>query len=227
VQAATDGRAGAAVERAERASALAPWSPELRGLAADLVLQTPPRDAALREAQAILEQAVRRHPGRVELWHRLAAVYAERVEDAAGPELELARQAFARAASLAPNHGLILREWARLDLRTGALEAAEAKLQRALQLDATDLEAWLMLARFYQERALPFPAMNAYRQAAELAPDSVTAQLGLARSLQALGDPRSARRAAEQARRLDPANQEAAELVRSLEQAAAEREPGG
>jgi len=212
-----------ALAKAHEAVQIFPWSARYRALAAEVALEGGPsegtrRARAVDAAEAILADATRRHPLRVELWTSLGRVYAERVAVAGGDDLSRAHAAFSRAAGLAPNHGVVLREWARVDLATGAWEPAEAKLRRAIELDATDLAAWLLLGGLYEERDQPFPAMNTYRQATRMAPGSMAARLGLARNLQVLGDVEAARRAVEQALELDPKSEDARRLASALEQ---------
>lgn len=222
VHASEASRRGDAIRWSRDAIELWPGAPWYWALAAETMMQAAPGvetvpEENLSQAAGILEKSLQRHPLRLDLWVRLGRVYADWGVDFDAEKLQLAHRAFERAVELAPNHGTVFHQWAQIDLRTGAWEPAAAKLHRAVDLDITNLVAWLQLAALYEDHERPREAMMAYRQAALLAPSSVDAQLGLARTLIDLRDPDSARRAVEEALRRDPENEEAERLRAALE----------
>ncbi len=73
-----------------------------------------------------------------------------------------------------------------VDAGEGDLEARV--LRKRLALDASDLDARILLARLYSRKGLPDLALEHYRLAAALFPDSVVVTLSLAKMLREMGE---------------------------------------
>lgn len=211
-----------AIAWSRQAVELWPRDPWYWALASETLMHAAPSTETVPEenlsrAAAILEAGLEEHPLRLDLWVKLGRVYRDWGVDFDAEKIQQAHRAFEQAVELAPNRGSVYQEWAQIDLHTGAWGPAAAKLHRAVDLDITNLAAWLQLAVLYEEHKRPYEAMIAYRQAARLSPSSVDTQLGLCRTLLELREPDSALRAVEEAIRLDPGNEEARRLRSEIE----------
>ena len=89
-----------------------------------------------------------------------------------------------------------------IDAGEGDLEARA--LRQRLASNADDLDARILLARLYSSRGLPDLAIEHYRMAAARFPDSVAAALGLAKTLQGMGETEEALKAVAESLKSQP-----------------------
>ncbi len=93
----------------------------------------------------------------------------------------------ARATALTPVSAVMQRQIQNaIDAGEGDMEARG--LRQRLATNADDLDARIRLARLYSSRGLPDLAIEHYRMAAARFPDSVAAALGLAKTLDGMGE---------------------------------------
>jgi tetratricopeptide (TPR) repeat protein len=218
------GEWSAAVEAAEESVKYFPVEPVYRQQLGWLHLQLakaggPDALEHLAAAQRALEEAVALRPGDYLLaaalaeFHGLAALRFDR------RHLAAAEAAWRTVTTLAPNHGSHFLNWGRLRLQAGDSDGAMPLLRKAVDLDATDAEAWLLLADLELQRQQPASALVMYRQAAKHAPGRPGPLVGLARVYWLLGQPEAARQAVLQALELDPQNAAAMTLREQFSEA--------
>ncbi len=117
---------------------------------------------------------------------------------------------------MAPNHGFLYLAWGRLRLQAGDPDGAGPLLRKAVDLDTTDAEAWLLLAGLEMQQRRPASALIMYRQAAQYAPERLEPILGVARAYWLLGQPEVARRTVNEALELAPGNAVALALLKEF-----------
>jgi Flp pilus assembly protein TadD len=125
-------------------------------------------------------------------------------------DLARAREAFERAAELAPDFAPT---WSKLGLlrylhqdRPGAIAA----YQKAVALDAQNFEAWMGLGIASIEAGDAAGGVDAFTRASEIEPKNPMAWTGLGTSLWMRGDAEAAGKALERALEIDPENARAA-----------------
>ncbi len=99
-----------------------------------------------------------------------------------------AEKAFLHALELAPNHPLVLVNYATMLRKTGRLDAALGALQRAVDTAPDFAKAWTELGVTALEAGHPQQALVALKRAVELQPDSVLAWHGLGNASRATED---------------------------------------
>ncbi len=167
----------------------------------------------LAAAEQLLEGALAQRPGSFRLAKTLAEFYSTAALRFDRRHLRSAEDAWKRATELAPNHGFLYRAWGRLRLQAGNQDGAGPLLQKAVDLDTTDAEAWLLLAGLELEQQRPASALVMYRQAAAHAPGRSEPLLGVARAYWLLGQPEVARRTVNEVLELAPGNTAALALA--------------
>ena len=165
----------------------------------------------LISAEQLLEEALAQRPDDFRLATTLAEFQSAAALHFDRRHLSSAEAAWTRATALAPNHGILFSGWGRLRLQAGDPDGALPLLRRAVDLDTTDAEAWLLLAGLELEKRRPASALVMYRQAARHAPERPEPILGVARAYWLLGQPEVARRTVAEALELAP--QDAAALA--------------
>jgi tetratricopeptide (TPR) repeat protein len=83
---------------------------------------------------------------------------------------------------------------ARMAMRDGAVDVAESRVRRAIELDATNPSAWNNLAAVLEAQGRQNEAADAYAEAVRLDPDSIGRRFTLARVYQRLGRDQEAAR---------------------------------
>lgn len=179
----------------------------------------------LGAAEQLLEEALAQRPGSFRLAKTLAEFHSTAALRFDRRHLRSAEDAWKRATELAPNHGFLYRAWGRLRLQAGNQDAAGPLLSKAVDLDTTDAEAWLLLAGLEFERQRPASALIMYRQAAMHAPERSEPLLGVARAYWLLGQPEVAWRTVTEVLELAPQN--AAALALAEEFSASSGSPPG
>jgi tetratricopeptide (TPR) repeat protein len=154
-------------------------------------LEADQRSAQMRTARTILERAGALDPGNPDHPRNLASSYRmdarSRDEDQARAVLlQGADRAYARAISLSPRLPSLWIEWANVDVERRRFTDAVAKLDRALALDESQFDAWLLRghALLFDRDALK--ALAAYDRALTLKPSDVAASRGRAIALASL-----------------------------------------
>ncbi len=132
-------------------------------------------------ARQALETALRLRPGAADDHLQLGVLLAP-------DDPHHARQEFARAAALAPRNPVVRREFSRFLLTTQDAREAEAQARQAVQLDAQDEFAALMLARALVAQNRWNEALPYLEQAARLAPNDPVPYQDLARAYRHAND---------------------------------------
>ena len=120
-----------------------------------------------------------------------------------------AEQAFLRALELAPNHPLILVNYATMLRKAGRLDAALAVLRRATGMAPDFAKAWSELGNTALRAGHLQQALVALKRAVALQPDLVLAWHGLGSASRATGDLDAAESAFQRVMELDPQQQSA------------------
>ncbi len=163
-----------AVERFDRALGLAPaYVPALVGRGEALLAQ-----AQGAEALASFEAALAADPSLTEVRRRIDVLRLRTLQDevaaaqrAAGAgDLEGARAAYERAVAASPESGFLYRELAIVEQRQGSIDKALEHAQRAIQLDASDARAFVLVGEIHEARGDLDGAIAAYRAARAIDP---------------------------------------------------------
>ena len=155
----------AAIERDSR------YVPAWRGLASAELAQE-----RLAEATAALERVVALDPSRAADRTRLELLKVKQVQQLADAgrrarqagRLDAAADAYTRVLALSPASPLIMRELALVELAAGKEADAEARVRRALQLDATDADTHAALGQVLARRGKLQEAATVYARAASI-----------------------------------------------------------
>ena len=167
---------GAAAAAFDAALAAAPrYAPALVGLGQAMLGLGLSADAL-----AAFEAAVAADPTLPDLGRRVDLLRFRVLQDVidegrraqATGRLEEARVAYLRAIESSPDTAFLHRELGEVERRQGDLEAALGHLQRATELDASDVEAAAALGAVFEERGEYEAAVEAYQRAAGLGPDA-------------------------------------------------------
>lgn len=161
---------------------------------------------AFAAAQRTLEEAVGRRPDDYLLAQALAEFHTAAAFRSDRRHLAPAEEAWQEAIRLAPNHGILYKAWGKLRLQAGDSDGAASLLRKAVDLDTSDAEAWLLLADLDLQRQRVTDALVEYRNAAKYSPDRPEPLVGLARVYWLLGQPEAAREALQEALARDPVN---------------------
>ena len=105
---------------------------------------------------------------------RISLVEARRAADAG--RLEEARRAYERATAESPESGFLYRELAGIARRQGDLDGALGHLRRAVDLDAADARAWVLIGEILEARGDMEGAATAYGRAADIEPGAAAAE---------------------------------------------------
>lgn len=213
-----EGKWSDAIAAGEQSVAAFPEDPGHRQILGWLHLQSalvagPNTPFHLNSAERLLEEALAQRPGDFRLAITLAEFQSAAALHFDRHHLNAAEAAWTRATALAPNHGFLYLAWGRLRLQAGDPDGASPLLQKAVDLDTTDAEAWLLLAGLELQQRRPASALVMYRQAAQNAPERLDPILGVARAYWLLGQPEVARRTVSQALELAPGNASALALL--------------
>ena len=139
-----------------------------------LLVQTYLRQNEGPAALSRLKRHVREHPKSAPLTYFLGQFL-----ETAGNRPE-ARSAYEAAAGLQPNYLPANLALARLDLAEGRTDEARRTLQRILDSDKSEFEAWFLLGRIEESSKRIPAATEAYRKAVDLKPGSAPALNNLA-----------------------------------------------
>jgi tetratricopeptide (TPR) repeat protein len=131
-----------------------------------------------RDAIGAMERALEIDPSRDALRSRLELLRFKEVQTliASGQRarqagrVDEARQALERALTLSPSSAVILRELGAVETAQGSLDAAEAHIRRALEIDQNDAESHAALGALLERREQYREASVAYGRAAAIDP---------------------------------------------------------
>ena len=130
------------------------------------------RDSGLDAALPLLARAVAADPVSPLTHARLAEAQAQKYRATLDPVwLDHARQSLDDARQLNPDLPLVWLVSGRIHEYTGFYEEAGSDLERALQIDSRDGDAWRRLGEVYQENNRFPEAVAAYRKAIDAQPD--------------------------------------------------------
>ncbi len=227
MQLAAEGKWSEAIAVGERAMACFPADPAHRQYLSWLHLQSalvggPNSQEHLSSGERLLEEAIAQRPDDFRLVASLAEFQSAAALHFDRRRSRSAEAAWKRATKLAPNHGMLYRGWGRFRSQAEDPEGAIPLLRKAVDLDTTDAEAWLVLAGLELQGRRPASALVMYRQAARHAPERPEPILGVARAYWLLGQPEVARRTVADALKIAPQNAAALNL---LEEFSALRDP--
>ncbi|HSM57137.1 MAG TPA: O-antigen ligase family protein [Candidatus Sulfomarinibacteraceae bacterium] len=196
-----------AMAAAQKAAAYAPWEPAHRRLLAELNWQQAQRAggdrALLARAEAQLLAARDLRPADYVGWAALGEFYAVVGMQFDTGTLTPAHESYEQAVARAPHYARLHVAWARVYLAQDRPEEAGARLQRAVDLDATDGLALRMLGDVALAQGRPQEALAWYREAERWSADAALVHVGLARSYWALQQPAQAEQALTRALALD------------------------
>lgn len=170
----------------------------------------------LAQAEIALETAVQLRPQDPNLWLQMAQFYAVGGTKYGRDTQSLANHAYQQALSLAPNHATIYTAWGRTHLENNNPQTAAALLRQAVQLDASNGEAYIYLGAAELALGRLTAARDDYREAVRLLPQSSVAHAGLAECYWQLNQPHAAWQATERALQHDPHNNQALILQQTI-----------
>ena len=211
----------AAVKAAERSVSSFPAEPRYRQQLGWLHLQMaviggPETAGHLAAAERALREAVAHRPVDYLLIRALAEFHGAVALRFDRRHLGQAEQAWKAATAMAPNHGILYGAWGSLRLQAGDPDGAMPLLRKAVDLDTTDTEAWILLADLELRHRRLASALVMYRQAVKQAPARPEPLVGLSRTYWLLGQPEAARKAALEALEIDPENATALALAQEF-----------
>lgn len=157
-----------AVAYARRAVSRWPGEPEHHRLLGRVYLRQALAEGdtgALAAAEAAFLSARDRRPQDVAGWTALGSFYYQAGVALQPAFLVRAHEAYARAVALSPHNARLYVAWSRVDVAREQLEAARRRLQRALELDATDGLAYRLLGDVLLASGDPAGAQERYLQA--------------------------------------------------------------
>ncbi len=134
------------------------------------------REATLREAQGVLEQARALNPLNTDHTANLARMYQTWASYSPQQRDQLLQKSldyYEQAAELSPNSALILNQWSSAYLDLGKPDQALKLLDRSLELDTTFQDTYLRLMDTYAQTGEMDKVESAYWQAVKLNPRSV------------------------------------------------------
>lgn len=168
------------------------------------------RAGRLPQAERAVERALEFRPDDVELLARLATIHGE-----SGRPRE-ARELLRRALELDPTYGRLHANRGTLLMGSGRLREAEEAFREALRYDSSLSEAHNGLGVLAHERGNPAEAVEHWRQAIIYKPDEAFALYNLGVTLARLGRREEAAEALERYLELNPADEDARELLGQL-----------
>ena len=163
-----------AIERFASALAFAPtYTPALIGRGEALLVSARETDA-LRDFEAALaaDPSLDDARRRVEVlrFRQIQEAVAQGRTAAEAGRLNAAREAFARAIAASPESPALYRELATVEQRADNLDTALAHVAKALELDATDARAAVLLGQLHEAGGDLVSAERAFTRAYELGP---------------------------------------------------------
>ena len=162
--------------------------------------------AYLSQAEATLQEAINLRPADFTSWEALGSLYGRWAAGWDPARLAAAEDAFRHAAALAPDVATLHAAWGTAFLVAGRPAEALPHLQRAIELDATDGQAYADLGATALALGRLDLAQASFSEAARWSPSLSAAHLGLARCAWLAGHPDDALAALNRALELDPAD---------------------
>ena len=168
--------------------------------------------AYLARGEDALLAATALRPGDFTIWAALGDLYAAWAAGWDATRMGSADAAYRQAAHLAPDVATVHAAWGASFLRAGQPAEARPHLQRAVDLDATDGQAYADLGAAELALGHIEAGHAAYAGSVRWSPDLVDGHLGLARCTWLLGRPADALVVLERALQLDPTHPDARSL---------------
>lgn len=168
--------------------------------------------AYLARGEDALLAATALRPCDFTIWAALGDLYATWAAGWDATRMGSADAAYRQAAHLAPDVATVRAAWGAALLRAGRPAEARPHLQRAVDLDATDGQAYADLGAAELALGHIEAGHAAYAETIRWSPDLIDGYLGLARCTWLLGRPTDALVVVERALQLDPTHPEARSL---------------
>jgi len=140
-----------------------------------------------QEAEAVLEQAVRKNPENVDALRFLAMVYHQQSK-----QLSDAEALLRRAVSIAPDYSQAYTHLGRVLIDNGKHEEAVATYEKLIQLAPGDDDAWAGLGRAQAYVGRIDSAAEAYRKSLSINDSTPSVHMALAHMLKTLGQQQEA-----------------------------------